>query len=148
MRRLLLSLGGSAAVMTTILLLKLGLSGTSTAALTGTHLPGAVAPGVASTAGADGSRTATGVTIDTPYGPVQVQVTATGTGAGRRITDVQALQLPDRDRHSQRLANYAAPILREEALSAQSADIGYVTGATYTSDAYAQSLSSALDALR
>ena len=41
--------------------------------------------------------------------------------------------------------SYAAPMLRQESLTAQSARIDIVSGATYTSEGYAQSLQSALD---
>ena len=83
----------------------------------------------------------TGSTIQTPFGNVQVQVTI----QNGQITDIQALQLPSSDRHSQEISQYAAPVLRSEALKAQSAQIDTVSGATYTSYAYAQSLQSALD---
>jgi uncharacterized protein with FMN-binding domain len=82
--------------------------------------------------------------ISTRFGDVQVEVTISG-GA---ITDVTALQLPNSDRRSQNIASQAAPILREEALTAQSASIDLLSGATYTSEAYAKSLQSALDQVR
>lgn len=85
--------------------------------------------------------TATGQTIQTRYGPVQVRIVET---AGR-LTDVTAIQLPNADSHSSDIAAAAAPILRSEALRANSARIDIVSGATYTSDGYAQSLQSALD---
>jgi uncharacterized protein with FMN-binding domain len=88
--------------------------------------------------------TVQGPVISTRYGDVQVQVTISG-GA---ITDVTALQLPSRDGRSQRIASIAEPILRQEALTAQSARIDLLSGATYTSDGYARSLQSALDAAR
>jgi uncharacterized protein with FMN-binding domain len=92
---------------------------------------------------ASGSRSALGQTINTRYGPVQVKVTEV---AGR-ITDVTPVQLPSQDSHSQSIAAYAAPKLRQEAIAADSARIDVVSGATYTSDGYAQSLQSALDNL-
>ena len=76
------------------------------------------------------------------YGDVQVQVTVSG-GA---VSDVTALQLPDGDGHSARISSIVEPMLRSEALQAQSASIDLVSGATYTSGAYQQSLQSALDA--
>jgi uncharacterized protein with FMN-binding domain len=76
-----------------------------------------------------------------PFGNVQVQVTI----QGGKIVDVQALQLPTAHARSQQIGQYAAPILRQEALQAQSAQINLVSGATYTSEAYAQSLQGALD---
>jgi uncharacterized protein with FMN-binding domain len=90
-----------------------------------------------------GTRSALGQTINTRYGPVQVKVTET---AGR-ITNVTPAQLPSQDSHSQAIAAYAAPKLRQEAIAADSARIDVVSGATYTSDGYAQSLQSALDSL-
>jgi uncharacterized protein with FMN-binding domain len=87
--------------------------------------------------------TVAGPVIDMRYGPVQVQVTI----AGGRITDVTALELPAGGR-SGRISSFAEPNLRSEALTAQSATIDIVSGATYTSDAYAQSLQSALDQAR
>jgi uncharacterized protein with FMN-binding domain len=89
------------------------------------------------------SRTIAGAVIQTKYGPVQVRVTA----IGHRITDVQALQLPTGDSRDIQIDNYAVPQLRDEALAAQSARINTISGATYTSDGYAQSLQSALDKL-
>ncbi|MBV9039559.1 MAG: FMN-binding protein [Acidimicrobiia bacterium] len=61
------------------------------------------------------------------------------------MTDVQALQLPSDYARSQQISDYAGPKLRQEALDAQSANIDTVSGATYTSDGYRQSLQSALD---
>ena len=80
----------------------------------------------------------------TLYSTVQVEVTIT---AGR-LTDVQAVALPDLDAHSQELSATAAPILRREALASAGHDIRVVSGATYTSTAYAQSLQGALDQAR
>jgi uncharacterized protein with FMN-binding domain len=83
-----------------------------------------------------------GTTVGTRFGDVQVQVTISG-GA---ITDVTPLQLTDHDGRSVSISNRAAPILREEVLQSQSASVSFVSGATYTSDAYVQSLQAALDA--
>ena len=92
----------------------------------------------------NGSTTAstqvTGDAVDTQFGTVQVQVTI----EGGTIVDVTALQLPTGGRNSQESA-YAEPILRSEALQAGSARIDTVSGATYTSMGYIQSLQSALD---
>jgi uncharacterized protein with FMN-binding domain len=70
-----------------------------------------------------------------------VQVTLTGS----KITAVTVLQLPNGDPHSARIAQYAVPQLTQEALTAQSAKINSVSGASYTSQGYIQSLQSALD---
>jgi uncharacterized protein with FMN-binding domain len=91
-------------------------------------------------AASKGSGTFTGAAVQYPFGQVQVQITLV---AGK-ITDVVALQLPDHGR-SGFISQSVAPILQGEALSAQSANIDTVSGATYTSEAYAQSLQSAID---
>ena len=83
----------------------------------------------------------TGDPIETPYGVVQVAVTVTG----RHIDAVSFVRLDAFDGHSQDINSQAAPILLREAISAQSAHIDTVSGATYTSEGYAQSLQSALD---
>lgn len=78
------------------------------------------------------------------YGDVQVQLVV----SGGRITDVRALVMPtDRPRSAQ-ISQDAGPQLRSEVLQAQSAQIDTVSGATYTSDAYAQSTQAALDQAR
>jgi uncharacterized protein with FMN-binding domain len=101
--------------------------------------PVATAAPAAGTALANG--TDTGSVVQTRFGPVQVQVTI----AGGKITDVTALQLPNDRQRSAEISQIAEPMLRSEALTAQSAQIDLISGATYTSDAYAQSLQSALD---
>ena len=87
-----------------------------------------------------GTETLTGNVVPSRYGNTQVQVTITN----GKITSVTALQLPTGGR-SGRISQYVEPILSSEALTAQSASIDIVSGATYTSEAYAQSLQSALD---
>jgi uncharacterized protein with FMN-binding domain len=82
--------------------------------------------------------------VDTQYGPVQVQITL----VGNRIANVNAIQLPSDRSRSIEISQYAAPILRQEALTAQSAQIDVVSGASYTSQGYADSLQSALDQAR
>jgi uncharacterized protein with FMN-binding domain len=62
-----------------------------------------------------------------------------------RLVDVRALSLPNLDARSRQISAMAAPILRREAIAAGSAHIDAVSGATYTSAAYAQSLQAALD---
>lgn len=86
-------------------------------------------------------RTINGQAIDTQYGPVQLQVSF----VGRRIVKITPLQLPSGQSRDEEINSYAVPILDQEALRAQSARIDSVSGASYTSDGYAQSLQSALD---
>jgi uncharacterized protein with FMN-binding domain len=85
--------------------------------------------------------TYTGAAASTRWGDVQVAVTI----SGGVITDVTALQLTDADGKSVQISNRAAPILREEVIAAQSADVANVGGATYTTQAYLTSVQSALD---
>jgi uncharacterized protein with FMN-binding domain len=118
-----------------------------------TALPGAAAtPGPAATkapaatsgttgsGGSAASAKVDGPVVSTRFGPVQVEVVV----ASGKVADVVALQLPT-GRRSGQISSYAAPILHDEALQAQSASIDTVSGATYTSGAYAQSLQAALD---
>jgi uncharacterized protein with FMN-binding domain len=88
--------------------------------------------------------TVKGQDIVTKFGDVQVSLTL----KGGRITDVQWLKLPlDRPR-SRYISQTAAPILRSEVLAAQSGKINLVSGATYTSDAWASSVQSAMNPAR
>jgi uncharacterized protein with FMN-binding domain len=107
---------------------------------TGTTTTGR-SPGTTSSGGSSGTRTLRGSTIDTRWGPVQVQVTLTD----GKITKVTALQLPDGNPRDREINDFAVPQLTQEALSAQNARIDAVSGATYTSDGYIRSLQSALD---
>jgi uncharacterized protein with FMN-binding domain len=86
------------------------------------------------------SGTYTGTDFQTPFGPVQVQVTL-GNG---RITAVQALHYPSSDPHSSAISQYAIPRLVQATLQAQSAQVDTVSGATFTSQAFMQSVQSAL----
>ena len=111
-------------------------SGSNTTTSSGTTTAAPVAP---TTGATDGTYAVS--TVNTRFGPVQVQVTI----AGGAITDVTALQLTNTDGRSVQISNYASPILAQEVLSSQSAQVSNVGGATYTSQAYLQSLQSALD---
>lgn len=93
-------------------------------------------------AAAKAGGTYAGSVVQTRFGAVQVQITVKA-GA---ITDVTALRLTDDDRKSIQISNRAAPLLRAEVLSAQSADVQTIGGATVTSDAYLSSLQAAIDA--
>lgn len=119
-------------------------TGTGTGSGTGTGTGAGTGTGSSSTSGALQDGTYTGTAAATQFGNVQVQVTV----AGGKISDVTPLQLTDRDGRSVQISAQAAPVLRQEALSAQSAEIDTVSGATYTSEGYLQSLQSALDQAR
>jgi uncharacterized protein with FMN-binding domain len=87
------------------------------------------------------TRTVTGTVANTQYGPMQVQVTL----AGPKITKVTVLQRTDDGTESDQIDANAIPQLTSETLAAQSAHIDAVSGASYTSSGYIQSLQSALD---
>lgn len=66
------------------------------------------------------------------------------TVSGGRLVDIQAVQLPQNDSHSVMVSEQAWPLLVQEAMQAQSAQIAGVSGATYTSYGFAESLKAAL----
>ena len=113
---------------------------TTTSSAGGTTTSAPAAP--TTTAGAASTVEADGPVVGTVYGPVQVSVVI----ADGVLVDVVALQLPSGDRHNDQINAQAEPRLREMALEAQSAQIDVVSGATFTSLAYAESLQGALDA--
>jgi uncharacterized protein with FMN-binding domain len=91
------------------------------------------------------SHSALGDAIQFQYGVVQVRATVK---AGR-LTKVQTTTLvPEGGGRSQSIDAQVEPMLRQEALQAHSANIDVISGATYTSEAYAQSLQSAIDKAR
>lgn len=116
----------------------------------GTHeaAPGSTVPPSSTTTTAPPAslapRTATGAVENYGYGVLAVKVTVDGS----RITGISVPTLQAAEQYSQQLAQQAIPMLRSEVLQAQSAKINAISGATYTSEAYAYSLQSALDKLR
>src|SRR4051794_27305628 len=115
----------------------------STAASTPTTTAAATATPSGSSGSGSPSGTATGAAVDTQYGSAQVRVTV----KNGKITNIEALQLQGNDPRSLQISSSAEPILKQEALTKQSADIDAVSGATYTSGSYDQSLQAALDKL-
>ncbi len=111
----------------------------SRGAATGATSPSASAGG--------GSRTVLGTDVTmndgTTSGDLQVKVTA----SGGRITAVGMARLNLNGPQSQQLSDSVIPQLEQQTLAAQSANIQGVSGATYTSQAYATSLQAALDQL-
>jgi uncharacterized protein with FMN-binding domain len=85
-------------------------------------------------------QTYTGDAVQIRWGTVQVQATV----ENGQLTDVTALSYPTSDGHSAQLSAMAIPALEQQAISAQSASLDGVSGASYTSAAFAQSLQSAL----
>ena len=89
-------------------------------------------------------RTGTGTLLATPFSSIQVRAELTR----GRLTGVQTLALTGSDAHTEEINARAEPILREEALRAGSADIDVVSGATYTSESWLESLRTAIRAAR
>lgn len=148
-------LGTAATVSGVVLLLALKQPGSEPVAAAGTQNPGQApqAPATAPAApgggngngggggGGGGARTVTGDAAQTQYGPVQVSVTV----SGGKITGATAVKTPDSGPQSDQIAADSVPKLNKAALTAQSAKIDTVSGATYTSEGYRKSLQSALD---
>lgn len=107
----------------------------------------ATAPSAAKTTPGNGTATAvtniTGDPENTPYGNVQVAVSF----SGKKITGVTVLQIPNSGSYDQQVAQVVPPTLLQEVLSSQSANVNTVSGGTYTSTGYLQSVQSAIDKL-
>lgn len=171
MKRVLLAITGTIAGLVALLSFKTHPATTSAAGLPSATLPGSVSsePASASASASDGSAAVpsasgaasssaapsaapsssaaatsadyTGQAVETRYGTVQVKVSV----RSRKITDVSFVQLTSFDGRSEQINAEAGPILLQQTLSAQSAQIDGVSGATYTSQGYEESLQSALD---
>jgi uncharacterized protein with FMN-binding domain len=102
--------------------------------------PAGATPRPTKTSSGTTSGTFTGDAIRTRYGTVQIAVVMTD----GKIVDVQELQMPSDRRLSAQISQEAGPLLRSEVLQAQSANINGVSGASYTSEGYYESLQSAL----
>lgn len=87
------------------------------------------------------TKTVTGDSINTRFGPVQVKITVTNA----TITSASAIDYPVDTPRDQQINAYAIPTLNQEAVGSTSANINMVSGATYTSMGYLQSLQSALN---
>jgi uncharacterized protein with FMN-binding domain len=107
---------------------------------------GSTAESTTTTAAATATTCTTveGPSIDTRFGPVQVAASVSADGT---ICDVDVLEYPSDDPRSVSINQRALPTLIEATLAAQDADIDTVSGATYTSSAYRQSLQAILDSV-
>ena len=85
--------------------------------------------------------TVTGAVAQTRWGPVQVEITV----ADGTITGVSVVEYPTENRRDREINETALPVLVDETLDAQGADVDMVSGATVTSEGYLESLQSALD---
>jgi uncharacterized protein with FMN-binding domain len=108
----------------------------------GTSGSGTSGSGTSGSGSSGDTRTYTGSVAQTRWGPVQVSITV----SGGKITDVAVPTYPNGNHRDEEINAYALPVLTQETLSAQSADIDTVSGATVTSDGYKESLQAALDA--
>ncbi len=88
--------------------------------------------------------TYTGPNVDAFYGYVQVKATV----RNGKLSDVQFVKFPNDRRTSVRINAYAVPYLQSEAIKAQSANVDFISGATLTSESFAQSLQTALDSAK
>jgi uncharacterized protein with FMN-binding domain len=82
----------------------------------------------------------TGALVPTRFGDVQVRIVVTS----GRVTDVVAVQMPSDRARSAEITQYVTPVLRSEVIRAQNAQIDVISGATFTSEAYAESVNDAM----
>ena len=97
--------------------------------------------GTTDSGSSDSGTTYTGDSVDTRWGPVQVRITV----VDGKITASEAIVYPDGNHEDQEINSFALPVLNQEAVAQQSADIDMVSGATVTSEGYLSSLQSAID---
>lgn len=110
-------------------------------AATGSGSTTPAAPQSSPSAAGSSSSTVTGDVVETRWGLVQVAITV----SGGKITAASAVQVPYQNRRDVTINARAVPVLSSETVTAQSAQIDSVSGATFTSDGYISSLQSALD---
>jgi uncharacterized protein with FMN-binding domain len=106
-----------------------------------TPTPSGTSTSAAPNASASSAKTYAGDAVNTQYGNVQVQITV----QSGKITKAEVLQVPWNDPRDQEINSYAVPVLDGEVVSVQNANIDMVSGATFTSQGYIQSLQSAID---
>ena len=141
MTRIVTWLLGTVTAVTLLFSYHTSTSGPSTASETVVAAPAAPEPSGTGSSGSGTATTVTGSTASTRWGDVQVSITVTD----GKITSVDVPEYPTANGKDREINSYALPVLTQETLSAQSADIDMVSGATVTSEGYVQSLQSALD---
>jgi uncharacterized protein with FMN-binding domain len=131
----------------TIVVLLFGYHTSTNKSTSAATVPSASAPTTTSSpqGGSSGNssniKTYNGSVAQTRWGPVQVKITV----QDGKLTKVTVLQQPNGNRRDQEINDQALPILIDETVSAQSAKIDMVSGATVTSDGYLESLQAAID---
>jgi uncharacterized protein with FMN-binding domain len=156
MRRLTMIVGGTALGAAGVIALpqastpqQVAVAGNSAATTSGSHASSTASAAKTSTAASGTSarstrpatKTVTGALATDPYGQLQVKLTI----KHGRITNVGFTTFVANDGHSMQIDQSAAPVLIRETIAAQSAHIQGLSGATYTSNAYQQSLQAAID---
>jgi hypothetical protein len=163
MRRAILAITGTIAGLVALLSFKSHLPSIPAAAASGTgNAPAPAAPPAGSSSSSSsgqgqgqqfgfptgaltslpaGERAVTGKVANTAYGPVQIQLAV----KGGKIIKISVLQQPTNTVNDIQIGRMAFPRLISETLTAQSAKIDAVSGASYTSQGYIQSLQSAVD---
>ena len=116
-------------------------SSSSSTSSSSSSVPGEFPTGSAAPKLTAGQSTLTGHVANTVYGPVQVQLVI----QGKKIVKVAILEQPTSTIHDIQIGEFAFPRLISETLTAQTAKIDAVSGASYTSEGYIASLQSALD---
>jgi uncharacterized protein with FMN-binding domain len=137
-------IGVAATASSVVLLLALKQPGNTVAEASsqaGSQVPPAGSASAGNGAVPAGGETVLGDVAATQYGDVQVQLTL----SGGRITGAQTVKAPSADAQSRQIAADAIPKLNQAVMTAQSAQIDAVSGASYTSEGYIKSLQSALD---
>jgi uncharacterized protein with FMN-binding domain len=116
-------------------------SSAAPAPTTGSASPSTPSSSAATTATAAAAKTVTGDSINTRWGPVQVKITV----SNGKITTATAVVYPLNNPWDQEINATAIPTLQQESIGQSTSKIDMVSGATYTSEGYIQSLQSALD---
>jgi hypothetical protein len=137
MKRLILAVAGTIAGLIALLSFQTHAGPAAVGSLPAASL----GPGPSPTSGGPGAVTTLGQTVHTQFDTIQVRIVT----AGGRIRSVAFAKLAGDEQLSDLINAHAGPLLLQRTLKAQSADIDAVSGATYTSDGYRQSLQSALD---
>lgn len=149
MKRIALWFSGTTTALMVLFSYHTSLSGPAAAQSSGTvAAAGVVAPTATpsaspttSTSPTSSTRTVNGQAVSTRYGEIQVQVVVSGS----KVVKATAIAYSTNGRDGE-INAYAIPVLQQETVAAQSASIDTVSGATFTSQGYVQSLQSALDA--
>ena len=151
MRRIIIALASTVTAVVMLFSFPTSTNRSVSTAGVGTSGPGTTGSGTTSGTSSGGSGTGqSGSTATTTYdgdvastrwGDVQVRITVTS----GKVTAAEAIAYPNGNGRDQQINAYAIPILNQEAVAAQSANISMVSGATVTSGGYVQSLQSALD---